>query len=78
MKTIIEMLKSGISFQGGCYSISGPLTDHLIETLKNNEVDYDTVSKAVYEFMIEMSQFDNIELPDGTTFTKTFTPNEKR
>ena len=75
--TELKTLKKGISFPGGSYAFSGILTSHLQEYLsKNPGLDFNNLSKAIYNFTHELKQFDYLELPDGTTFKKDFEPNK--
>ena len=74
---ILESLKKGIASTGCTYCLSDSLSLHLGDVLKDQEITYDNVSKAVYEFMSELNQFDSLSMPDGTRFKKDFEPTKK-
>lgn len=71
---VLKALKKGIAFEEGIYSLSDPLTLHLIDALKDNEINYQNVGKAVYDFMLEMKQFDSLSMPDGSQFDSSYRP----
>lgn len=74
---ILESLKKGITSTGCTYCLSDPLSLHLGDVLKDQEITYGNVSKAVSDFLSELNQFDSISLPDGTRFKKDFEPTIK-
>ena len=68
MSIITEAMKMNIAFTEGIFSFSGPLSLHLIEELSDKEINYQNVSKAIYDFTSLLGQFDFLELPTGVTF----------
>jgi hypothetical protein len=64
-------LKKGVSFPGSIFRVITPLSDHVQEV---TDLPFAPISEAISAFLCELKQFDAIEMPDGTTFTRTFTP----